>query len=170
MEIIEKIMTKQEEFTELYLPLKKNIEKFALALCRGSSQDAKELLAESISSAYQGFDNLKSKEAFLSYLFTIIRRKSKKKRLQPDELNEEIIASNELSPEQLTDLNFIYNALDKLKREDKEIIILFEVNGMNAGEICKIMNLSQSAVKVRLFRARKKIKKILKISDSEGVK
>jgi RNA polymerase sigma-70 factor (ECF subfamily) len=53
-------------------------------------------------------------------------------------------------------------ALDKLKEKDKEIIILRDLNELNYDEISEILEISLGTVKSRLFRAREKLKEIIK--------
>jgi len=55
--------------------------------------------------------------------------------------------------------NKIVNALNKLDKKDKEIIILRDIQEFSYDEISKILKISMNLVKVRLFRARKNLKK-----------
>ena len=55
----------------------------------------------------------------------------------------------------------ILNALEKMKSEDKEIFIKYYYEERNIKEISKIFNISESKVKSKLFRIRKKLKKVL---------
>ena len=49
-------------------------------------------------------------------------------------------------------------SLEKMKKEDKEIFLLYYYNSRNIKEISKILNISTSKVKTKLFRIRKKLK------------
>ena len=55
----------------------------------------------------------------------------------------------------------ILNALEKMKNEDKEIFIQYYYEERSIKEISKIFNISESKVKSKLFRIRKKLKKVL---------
>ncbi len=55
----------------------------------------------------------------------------------------------------------ISNELKKIKSRDKEIFILYYYQNKTINEISKLYNISQSNIKVVLFRIRKKIKKVL---------
>lgn len=55
----------------------------------------------------------------------------------------------------------ILKALEKMKNEDKEIFIQYYYEERNIKEISKIFNISESKVKSKLFRIRKKLKKVL---------
>lgn len=55
----------------------------------------------------------------------------------------------------------IYNELENLKKDEKHIFLLYYYEEKNVKEIANKMNISESKVKVKLFRIRKKMKKIL---------
>lgn len=55
----------------------------------------------------------------------------------------------------------ILNELEKMKKDDKEIFIQYYYEERNIKEISKIFNISESKVKSKLFRIRKKLKKVL---------
>jgi len=47
--------------------------------------------------------------------------------------------------------------LDKLPEEDRQLLVLKEVEGFSVQELAEILNLNVNTVKVRLFRARGRI-------------
>lgn len=56
----------------------------------------------------------------------------------------------------------IDNALKTLPQQQKDILLLRDLEGYNYQEIGEILNLTESQVKVYLFRARKKMKEQIK--------
>ena len=56
----------------------------------------------------------------------------------------------------------IFDEINKLKKEDKEIFISYYYEGKRIKEISIIFNISESKVKSKLFRIRKRLNKILK--------
>lgn len=54
--------------------------------------------------------------------------------------------------------NEIMDALLKLNPKDKEVLILYYIEGYSCQEMASILRLSESAVKKRLERARKRLK------------
>ena len=54
------------------------------------------------------------------------------------------------------------NQLKKLKEEDRNIFILYYYDEMNIKNIANKMNMSESKIKSKLFRIRRKLKKYLK--------
>ena len=62
--------SKQDIFLELYKPVHERFERFCRARVYGD-MDYKDLMNDTLLVAYQKFESLKSKEAFLSFLFGI---------------------------------------------------------------------------------------------------
>ena len=61
----------------------------------------------------------------------------------------------------------IQDALQRLKERDRMILTLAYYEGFNMAEIAEIMNLSTNNVKVRLYRARLKLKEELEVYKDE---
>lgn len=161
-------MTKQERFTLLFEPCKMPLKRFAYSISNGSQQ-ADEIIADTMYYAYQNLDKLSSDKAFLSYMFTISRRVKSKIIKTNSRNNHEYdideFVSKELNPDERCDTILLYEAIAKLKEEQKEALILNEFSGLTAKEISKIQNTTVYNVKIRIFRAKKSLKKLL--SDSE---
>lgn len=73
-----------------------------------------------------------------------------------DLIPEQIIIDNRYETKEIVDL-----ALSLLPPLQKSIILLRDLEGYTYDEISEILNISESQVKVYLYRARKKIKKQL---------
>lgn len=52
----------------------------------------------------------------------------------------------------------LYNALDKLNKDERDIIVMSRFQNMKYSEIAEIQNLSVSAIKVKVHRAIKKLR------------
>ncbi len=133
--------------------------------------DDEELISETVLRAFENFEKLKSKKAFLGFLFgisqNIIRNNLRKKKLFTDynEIAINNIADNTIDSSDRLDIEILYNALNKLPANQKEALILFEISGFSIKEIMEIQNAKESAIKQRLKRARKKLAKILNCSE-----
>lgn len=161
-------MQKQQKiFLELYEESAESLERYCLNLTR-DREIAKELIAETVAIAWSNFNKINAKKAFLSYLFTTARRiffKNKyKSKEEPDEFIEMI--STELNGEQKTEIRILYEALDKLNSEEKEAIILFEIFGFKQKEIAEIQGIKENNVKIRIFRAKENLKKLLMVAST----
>ena len=56
----------------------------------------------------------------------------------------------------------VIESLNNLKDEDREIFLLYYYEDMKIKQIADVYHMSESKIKSKLFRARKKIKKVLK--------
>jgi len=57
----------------------------------------------------------------------------------------------------------LYQALDQLDPEKKEIIVMSKLQGLRYKKIAELMGITEGAVKVKVFRALKELKKIYKV-------
>lgn len=160
-----------EKYFQDLVPILKDLERFALHLTR-DRENAKELLSESILRGYAGYKNLKNNKAFLSYMFTIVYRTNRdefvrKKRFVPYDLVDwENIYSPELSGEALEDVKLLYSALDLLDDFDREIIVMAELMDTPHKEIANTLGISIANVKVKVFRAKKKLKAAIESGEA----
>ncbi len=156
----------QQEFLSLLEPLYSRVERYALSLCRDRVA-ARELLCDTVSMAYEGFEGLKNKQAFLSYLFSIANRQWRRRQQQfrrldyvpVDEIDE--LYAGGAQPDQCLELSELYQALDRLHPEYRDILLLAEIVGLSHKEIQDVTGLNIATIKVRVFRAKLKLKALL---------
>ena len=158
-------MTKQDEFLALYEPEREKLERFVLFLVRNRN-DAKDIISETLLIAYERFEMIRDRKAFLSFLFTIASRlhrewRRQARKLTPEEKIPEKIFSQQMSPEDSTDVQILLEALRSLPEKYSEAIILAEIMGFSHKEIREIQGGTVAGVKVRIFRARSMLRKIL---------
>lgn len=130
------------------------------------SDSAEDVMQETFLRIYENRDRLIKTSAFKSWLFTIARnqclnsiRKSGKLEGFNDE-NEEFIVTLETpfsEMEKSDQVQLVTHFLDSLKPDYREILILREYQNLTYEEIGAITRTSVSAVKSRLFKARKKL-------------
>lgn len=78
---------------------------------------------------------------------------------EADALNEALANEHTSSPDDaLSKTDLVENMLDKLKPEDKMILRLIDVEQKTIAEVQKITGWGKSMVKIRTFRARRKLK------------
>jgi RNA polymerase sigma factor (sigma-70 family) len=158
-----KEQTRQDEFLLLYEPVQQRISNYCRVITC-NNEHAKDLLSETILLAYSNFDKIHNKELFIYYLFgtasRLFKKYLKRKKDLNNYLNLLLIERNE--EPRWDELDFLYFLLDQLPPEQKQTIILFEINGFSIKEITKIQGISESAVKSRLKRGREKLSIILK--------
>jgi RNA polymerase sigma factor (sigma-70 family) len=162
---------KQDQFLELYEPIHDRFERFCRARVYGN-MDYRDLMNETLLVAFSKFDTLRSKEAFLSFLFgisvRIVGNYHQKKREERFGENQSIyeIADNCTNAQAHTDVYYLHQALAQLNEDQRECIILFEISGFSIKEIMEIQRASESAVKQRLKRGREKLLEILSFESN----
>jgi RNA polymerase sigma-70 factor (ECF subfamily) len=158
--------SKQEVFLELYEPIHDRFECFCRARVYGNMEYG-DLINETLLVAFEKLDTLKSKDAFLGFLFGISVRilSNSNKKFSESHLNMDQNGSDKVSSQNNTDLDaeihFLYKALSELSEDQRECLILFEITGFKIKEIAKIQNASEDAVKQRLKRGRKRLSEIM---------
>ncbi len=134
---------------------------------------AKELLSETLYQAFKGFHDLKSHEAFLSYVFTIASRVFYKSVRNKDDFVEDFdfdrLTNNEIEPDVMLDITFLRQSMNELSDDYKETLVLFEIEGFSRKEISHILGVSEETIKSRLFRARKKLAELMGVGDESRV-
>lgn len=154
---------KQEQFLAIFLPLQKRLERFVLVKTR-SETEAKDIVSETILIAYERFESITHHEAFLSFLFTVASRicNQRKERSLKFEGLEQYHIENLLDPsassEVKADIAILRKAIDSLPEREREELMLFEIVGLSLKEIAELRGGTVIALKVRLTRARKKLR------------
>lgn len=158
-------------FGELYSHYYKEMYRYAL-YSLGHEQDAQDVVAETVASAYAQITHLRDADAFPMWLFRIlsnqIKRKKKsyiaqKKHLSLDEA-EELASEEEMISESKLDL---YKALDMIAKKDRDIVILSVVDGFTGYEIAEILKMNPATVRSRLSRSLKKLQQILSVTSND---
>ncbi len=145
-------------------------------------EDAEEVAQDSFIKAYQKLDGFEGKSKFSTWLYTIAYRnaltKVRKKKLETTDIDSYVL-DNHKDDHDFPQLEAIKNgeqqkyvrkAIDNLGETDALLITLFYLHDNSIEEIQEITEMSQSNVKVRLFRARKKLRNELSILLKEEVK
>jgi len=153
--------------------------RYSRALCSSwSPDDAEDVLQQAFIQALENFDSLQDAGKFKSWFFKIITRefysairKHFWKKFLPIDRDPGILEMPALftKTEVNEDSQSLYNALAKLTTKERTAILLFEVADFSIEEITAIQGeKSLSAVKSRLSRARKKLKKYLTEPEQSG--
>lgn len=138
----------------------------ALRILR-NPEDAEDAAQESFIKAYQQIHQFESKSKFSTWLYTIVYRvsvsKLKEKRIFAVEISDAIREeyTSDFAIPQLENINlaeqqkYIKEAIARLPETEGLLITLFYMNDNSVKEIEAITGLSESNIKVKLFRARK---------------
>ncbi len=163
-----------DEFGTLYRDHVDLVYRYAHRLC-GETEAAKDLVQETFLNAYRGLKNFRGDARISTWLYTIASRtcmKMRRKRKgEPEhELSlDEFVPTSEgefrlqiptegLSPEEALENKELRRALDqainKLPKKYRMVLILCDMEEVSAKEVGTIMSLNERAVKSRLHRAR----------------
>jgi len=147
-----------------------------------SHEDAEEVAQDSFLKAYEKLDSFKGNSKFSTWLYTIVYRNSitkiRKKKVATSDIDQYVM-DNYSEGHEFPQLEAIKNgeqqkyvreAIDRLPEKDALLITLFYMNESSVEEIEQITNLTQSNIKVKLFRARKKLNTELSFLLKEEVK
>lgn len=145
----------------------------ALKIMR-NTEDAEDVAQESFIKAFQKIHSFKRDAKFSTWLYTIVYRTAvynlRKNKIPTEQINEHITENRSIEEKGTLELELqdqliskcIKEAIYNLPRLESLLITLFYINENSIAEISKITDLSESNIKVKLYRARKKMKKELK--------
>ncbi len=140
----------------------------------GNVEDAEDITQESFIKAYQRIHQFEGKSKFSTWLFTIVYRtaisKLKENKSKTISISNSIIEnySQDHSMPQLEQLQIedeqrlVKEAIHRLPKTEALLITLFYMNENTVREIYDITGLSMANIKIKLFRARKKLERELK--------
>ena len=151
-------------FSQLVILYQKRLFHYLLARCQ-NQQDAEDVLQDTFISAYKYLKSYDSQWKFSTWLFTIANRLIKKQKLQynqNDDISEHTLTSSTIT---LTvDEDNIWIQVKKiLKPQAYDVLWFFYVEELKIYEIAKVLQHSQSWVKISLYRSKKKLAKSHKI-------
>lgn len=130
----------------------------------GNKEDAKDIAQEAFLKSYLYLKSYNPSYKFQNWLYKIIlnvsrnfKRKQQRDMRLPDNLPD---CATEEEISSLLD-NSLEHAVRILPRDYKEVIILRHFQDLTYSEISEMINIPIHIVKIRLFRARNKLKEIL---------
>ena len=148
-----------------------------------SREDAEEVAQDVFIKAYRSLADFRGESKFSTWLYTIANTTSitflRKKKLDVHSLDNEKVFEMADSKdsgfranlvEQKSRVNMVNEAIAMLSPDDAEIITLFYKAEQNLEEISRILRLETNTAKVRLHRARARLKEKMEKNFSEEVK
>ncbi len=131
----------------------------------GDNHTAEDILQETFVKLFDSGKKSREVENFPAYLMTISRNlclshRSRTKR-QFVEIEDFHLVVRDVPYEQKELLQLIQTSLELLPEDYREAFVLREYNGLSYNEISDIIGESLDVVKVRIFRAKKKLRDIL---------
>lgn len=161
-------------FEPLVREYEKNVYNLALRMVK-NPEDAQDMAQESFIRAYNSLSSFRGDSRFSVWLYRIVsnvcldhirtvsRRPTVSLSVENDE-GEDVeldISDESRSPQELLERKMTKEAvrrgLESLPPEQRQILLLREIQGFSYEEISEILSLEQGTVKSRIFRARKKL-------------
>ena len=157
-----------KKYRQFYEKYKNKLFRYLMIRC-GNYEVARDIMQESFTRHYQHSRN--SPEASPAYLFTIARNALVD--YQRHENNYTLIQDYAPQPSQDLEADLIVHeeyqtvakAFNKLSREDREILGLV-VSGLPYREIGQLLGLSEANIKVRVHRARVRLRDMIQKGDN----
>lgn len=127
---------------------------------------AEELCQRAFVKAALKIDQLKNDEAFFGWLLTIartatmdeLRSRSRRKTLQSEYQQKEAVADPSGQREARSTVKAV---LQKMSAEERVVILLADLEGQSMQEIAEALDISESAAKMRVKRAREQFRTFL---------
>lgn len=152
-------MTKQQ-LGELIIKNENTLYHIARSILRQDT-DCEDAIHEAIVKAFENIHTLRNDSYAKTWLIRILLNECYKiakgqARIMPQDGSE--LQQQDAEPVSPDEHAFLLDALSQLEPDDRVAVILFYFEGYNTREIAGILNLSENAVRIRLFRARKRLR------------
>lgn len=138
--------------------------RFALRMLQ-NEEDAKDIVQDSLLKLWNKRKGLKNIKSYKSFAMTIVRnasidliRKRKNDSVEPDLLIEKENLNPENQLEVADQLRKVREIINKLNDQQKELIQMRDIEGLDYTEIQEITGLSINTIRVNISRARKEIR------------
>ncbi|MBB6344737.1 RNA polymerase sigma factor [Nonomuraea muscovyensis] len=152
-------------FEAVYAQTYEQILGYAVRRC-DSPEDAADVVAETFAIAWRRVDVLPPGEQARLWLYGVARnvlanhrRGVARRRLT--ELDADVADLYGRTPEEGVELGAIVQALRRLPEADRELLSLVAWEGLDAGQIAEVLGCSRNAVRIRLYRARRRFSRTL---------
>lgn len=156
-------LTDKETFCEQIRKHEKAMYGLAFSVVKNEA-DASEAISEAILKAYKNISSLKNETAFKAWILRIVHNTS----VELVRKNARIISLDEIElAENSAEENIVNNltlkeAVERLEQPFRTAVILYYYENLSISQISDITGATAVAVKQRLSRARKQLRKLLK--------
>lgn len=167
-----------EAFQNMVFPVKNKLYRFAFRLL-GNNEEAKDVVQEVMIKVWSGREELGQVQNMEAWCMRITKNLSldrlrQQQRRPTDSLDQGMhVVHHNLSPAETTELNERMERISKwmaeLPEKQRQVMHLRDIEGYSYNEICEILELDMSQVKVYLFRARNAVREKLLKTDAYGL-
>lgn len=172
--------------TQAYALLVKKYQSFVFTMAlryTKNREDAEEVSQDIFVKAFKALSNFRQQSKFSTWLYTIVNTTClsflRKKKLPTHSLDNETIfekvdnndsGMRANAVEQKSKIAMVHYAINMLAPDDAEVITLFYKGEQTLEEIAKILKIESNTAKVRLHRARLRLKEKMETHFSEEIK
>lgn len=156
---------------ELLARYEKQVYRFGLRMC-GNEQDARDVLQETLLAAFKHLDTFREQAQLSTWLYQVARsfciKQRRRREAQPaqheplDTAEVKAMAADATGPDVRAHARevgqVIQAAMNTLENDQREAIILRDVEGLSAEDAAAVVGISVAALKSRLHRARVELK------------
>lgn len=163
--------SKRAAFEQLVRRLNADLYRFAYWLSRDDAI-AQDLVQESFLRAWRSLADLRDEKAAKAWLMTIVRREHARmfeRKLPPlDDIADLVIEDQDTpSAYEMSEIQEMRDAIARIEDKYREPLLLQLVGGFSCDEIAEQLGITASAVMTQLFRARAKLKALLRGSQGK---
>ena len=127
----------------------------------GDRQTSEDLVADTFVRLMEQKNRLVFEDSLKNWLFiclrnmtyNLLKRNNRKNRMKTQDIIDTVQDNSELK-------RFIVTILEKLEPNERELILLREQQGFSIPEISEMFDISEEAVRTRLYRVRKKMQRL----------
>lgn len=182
-EIITRVLRGEHQ---LYAELVRRYQGFVFTIAlkyAPSREDAEEIAQDVFVKAYKALADFRGESKFTTWLYSIVNSTSitflRKKKLDIHSLDNEHVfemadnqasGHNAMAVEQKSKVAMVSKAIELLSPDDAKIITLFYKAEQSLDEIARILNMEANTVKVKLHRARGRLKERMEKYFAQDVK
>jgi RNA polymerase sigma-70 factor (ECF subfamily) len=141
----------------------------------GRREDAEEVVQDAFLKAFKGLSGFRQHARFSTWFYRIVYNtaisKNRLKRFNFQSIEEMIIPENlqEIEEDEEHRGPLLDQALQQLSEEERVIVTLYYINESSVEDIHSITGLSKSNVKIKLFRARKKLQVLVTMAAVKAI-
>jgi RNA polymerase sigma factor (sigma-70 family) len=163
----------QSAYTDLVKRHQRFVFTLAMRFAKGR-EDAEEIAQDCFIKAYRSLASFQGQSKFSTWLYSVVYTTAmtflRKKRLDTDSIDDEntyIQIENQVSGYDVNNAEnksrsfYLNQAIEQLLPDDAAIITMFYKGEQSLEEIAKAMGMEANTVKVKLFRARQRLKEKL---------
>lgn len=167
-----------EEFKTHILPLKQKLYRFAYGYLQ-REEEARDVVQEVMIKSWNNIKEIHTIRNIEAWCMTLTKNKSldrlrKKGRNYVDIAEQTDLVSREKDPLEKTaqseSNSIIFSAISQLPENQKDVILLRDVEGYSNREIAEMLDLTENNVRILLYRGRQKLRSMLEPIYNPGSK